>query len=433
MKSLYVTMSNLKNDIAWEKLFEKYKISDKVNSKGFYEIKASAINEFREARLMTKFDFKSQLPKIFLNNNLSILPISRGSYVISDFDTFKDFENNDMEISKIDFPNYLESIDFNNITSETTALNCAYVSGIIEDFVQDEELKPTVSGRMSSLSFDFNINSKKTLLNINVNNSQIEIDGGYEGVESLSLIEAKNSISKDFLIRQVYYPYRLWESKISKKVRPLFLTYSNGIFHFKEYVFEDLAHYNSIKLIREKKYAIRDGAINLEIIQKILNQVEIVKEPEIPFPQADSFERVINLCELLNENKILNREYITDNYDFNVRQTNYYTDAGRYLGLIDKKQENGEVNYFLTENGQELFNLSIIARQQRFIELILSHLVFSKTLSFYFRKGESPNKEEIIDIMKESNLFNVGSESTFERRSSTILSWINWILDQVEE
>src|SRR5690606_22199093 len=410
-----------------------YKISDKVNSKGFYEIKASAINEFREARLMTKFDFKSQLPKIFLNNNLSILPISRGSYVISDFDTFKDFENNDMEISKIDFPNYLESIDFNNITSETTALNCAYVSGIIEDFVQDEELKPTVSGRMSSLSFDFNINSKKTLLNINVNNSQIEIDGGYEGVESLSLIEAKNSISKDFLIRQVYYPYRLWESKISKKVRPLFLTYSNGIFHFKEYVFEDLAHYNSIKLIREKKYAIRDGAINLEIIQKILNQVEIVKEPEIPFPQADSFERVINLCELLNENKILNREYITDNYDFNVRQTNYYTDAGRYLGLIDKKQENGEVNYFLTENGQELFNLSIIARQQRFIELILSHLVFSKTLSFYFRKGESPNKEEIIDIMKESNLFNVGSESTFERRSSTILSWINWILDQVEE
>src|SRR5690606_33110223 len=210
MKSLYVTMSNLKNDIAWEKLFEKYKISDKVNSKGFYEIKASAINEFREARLMTKFDFKSQLPKIFLNNNLSILPISRGSYVISDFDTFKDFENNDMEISKIDFPNYLESIDFNNITSETTALNCAYVSGIIEDFVQDEELKPTVSGRMSSLSFDFNINSKKTLLNINVNNSQIEIDGGYEGVESLSLIEAKNSISKDLLIRQVYYPYRLW-------------------------------------------------------------------------------------------------------------------------------------------------------------------------------------------------------------------------------
>ena len=32
----------------------------------------------------------------------------------------------------------------------------------------------------------------------NVNNSQIEIDGGFEGVETLSLIEAKNSLSDDF-------------------------------------------------------------------------------------------------------------------------------------------------------------------------------------------------------------------------------------------
>ena len=426
-------MNDSKNDIAWKKLFEKHKIFEKVSANGFYEIKASAINEFREARLMTKFDFKSQLPEIFSKNNFSILPISRGSYVISDFETFKDFEDNYTEITKIDFPNYLESINFNNITSESTALNCAYVSGIIEDFVQDEELKPTVSGRMSSLSFDFNINSKNSLLNINVNNSQIEIDGGYEGIESLNLIEAKNSISKDFLIRQVFYPYKLWENKVSKKVRPLFLTYSNGVFHFKEYIFEDPTHYNSIKLIREKKYAIRDGAINLELIQKTLNQVKIVKEPAIPFPQADSFERVINLCELLNENKILNREYITDNYDFNVRQTNYYTDAGRYFGLIDKKQENGEIIYFLTENGQNLFNLSIIDRQQKFIELILSHLVFNKTLNFYFKKGESPNKDEIVEIMKESNLFNIESESTFKRRSSTISSWINWILDQIEE
>jgi len=426
-------MSDSKNELAWKKLFEKYKISEKVNAKGFYEIKASAINEFREARLMTKFDYKSQLPEIFANNKFSILPISRGSYIISDFDTFEDFENNEVPVTKIDFPNYLESIDFNNITSESTALNCAYVSGIIEDFVQDEKLKPTVSGRMSSLAFDFNINSKKSLLNINVNNSQIEIDGGYEGIESLNLIEAKNSISKDFLIRQVFYPYKLWENKITKKVRPLFLTYSNGIFHFREYVFEDPTHYNSLKLIREKKYAIRDGAINLELIQKILNQVKIVKEPAIPFPQADSFERVINLCELLNENKVLNREYITDNYDFNVRQTNYYTDAGRYLGLIDKKQESGEIIYFLTESGQNLFNLSIIDRQQKFIELILSHLAFNKALNFYFKKSEAPNKDEIVEIMKESDIYNVESESTYKRRSSTISSWINWILDQVEE
>ncbi len=426
-------MSDSKNDIAWNKLFEKYEIAENIEKKGSVIINSSSINKYREARLMTKFDYRSQLPKIFARNNYSILPISRGGYIISDFETFKDFETNEIEITKINFPNFLESIDYNNITSESAALNCAYVSGIIQDFVQEEELKPTLNGRMSSLSFNFNINTQSKPINIKVNNSQIEIDGGYEGVNSLTLIEAKNSISSDFLVRQMYYPFRLWSNKIQKRVRPVFLTYSNGIFHFREYLFQEPTHYNSLKLIREKKYAIREGAIHRELIRKLVEQVKIIKEPEVPFPQADSFERVVNLCELLHENGFLNRGDITTNYDFNVRQTNYYTDAGRYLGLIGKKKESGEVTYFLTKEGKSLFNLSIASRQEKFIELILSHLAFNNTLKLYFKKAELPGRAEIIAIMKASGLYHVDAESTFARRSSTVLSWINWILDQIEE
>ncbi len=108
------------------------------------------------------------------------------------------FETKNPVVENIDFPSYVESIDYNNITNESSALNCAYVSGIIEDFVQDENIKPTVNGRMSSSNFGCNINSKSGVLKFDVKNSQIEIDGGYEGLESLSLIEAKNSLSKDF-------------------------------------------------------------------------------------------------------------------------------------------------------------------------------------------------------------------------------------------
>ena len=431
-------MSDSKNDIAWNKLFEKHKILEKINANGLYQIKASEIKEFREARLMTKFDYKSQLPKIFANNNLSILPISRGVYIISCFETFHDFESNELGITKIDFPNCLESIDFNNITSESTVLNCAYVSGIIADFVKDGDIKPTVSGRMSSLSFDFKINSKQSLpalINIEVKNAQIEIDGGYEGDKSLNLIEVKTSISKDFIIRQLFYPFKLWSSKISKEVRPLFLTYSKGIFHFREYKFEDPTRYNSLRLLREKKYAIlRDEveAINSELIQKILERTHITNEPEIPFPQADSFERVINLCELLNENKELNRETITENYGFDIRQTDYYVDAGRYLGLVDKKHKNKEIIYSLTKKGKYLFTLSIHNRQIKFIELILSHLVFKKALNFYLKESKPPIRSKIVEMMKESHLHKIKSETTFERRYSTILSWINWIFNQIE-
>jgi len=62
-------------------------------------------------------------------------------------------------------------------------------------------------------------------------------------------------------------------------------------------------------------------------------RTQIVREPEIPFPQADSFRRIINLCELLNKSYLTKNE-ITANYYFDPRQSNYYTDAGRYLGLI---------------------------------------------------------------------------------------------------
>ena len=66
----------LKNDIAWEALFEEENIIEKIKQDGFFEISSSKINEQREARLMTKFDHAVELPKIFQNNGLTIQPIS---------------------------------------------------------------------------------------------------------------------------------------------------------------------------------------------------------------------------------------------------------------------------------------------------------------------------------------------------------------------
>lgn len=156
-------MSKSKNDLAWKKIFIKHKILDRILKDGHIEITATKINEFREARLMTKFDHKSQLPKLFADNKLSILPTSRGGYVIGEFETFCDFNTDDIEVSSIVFPEFLESLDYRYITSEATAINCAFVSKILHDFTGEENLFPTVSGRMSSSSFNFGINSPKGL------------------------------------------------------------------------------------------------------------------------------------------------------------------------------------------------------------------------------------------------------------------------------
>lgn len=62
-------MSKSKNDIAWEKIFEKYCILDKLANNERISISSTEINQFREARLMTKFDHRSQLPKLFIDHN----------------------------------------------------------------------------------------------------------------------------------------------------------------------------------------------------------------------------------------------------------------------------------------------------------------------------------------------------------------------------
>lgn len=428
-------MSKSKNDLAWEKIFIKHKILDRILKDGHIEITATKINEFREARLMTKFDHKSQLPKLFADNKLSILPTSRGGYVIGEFETFCDFNTDDIEVSSIVFPEFLESLDYRYITSEATAINCAFVSKILHDFTGEENLFPTVSGRMSSSSFNFGINSPKGLFYVEVGNSQVEIDGGYEGDHSLSLIEAKNYISDDFLVRQLYYPFKLWSGKIQKQVRPIFLTYSNGVFHLREYAFPNINHYNSLVLVRHRKYVVQEGSFNLEALSQIIDTTKAVKEPEIPFPQADSFERVINLCELLNQKEFIAKEEITQNYDFDARQTDYYANAGKYLGLIDTGRDllTRQTGCFLTTKGKQIFGLNLIDRQKEFVTLILSHRAFKETLKLHLDNGEMPDKEAIVIIMKHSKLYNVDSDTTYFRRASTIIGWVNWIINQTEE
>ena len=423
------------NDLAWQKLFRDHKIIDSIEQYGEFTISSREINVYREARLMTKFDHHANLPVLFQDNHLAILPISRGSYVIAEFDAYMKFENDDSpDIEYISFPENIQSIDFENITSEATAINCAYVSGIFNHFLEDEELLPTVSGRMGSGTFNFNINHLKNnnQINLIVSGSQIEIDGGYEGINSLSLIEAKNSISSDFLIRQLYYPFRLWSHKIEKEVASIFLTYSNGIFHLYKYRFEDHHHYNSLVLMRHKRYSLENRDISMNDIQKILASTASIKEPEVPFPQADSFERLLNLCELLYHKIELSKDDVTTTYDFDARQTDYYTNAGRYLGVIDKKKDNS-IHYCLTAEGEKLFTLNYKNRQLRLIELILQHYVFAEALTLYIERAEPPTKDTIVKLMKTANLYHIDTDITFNRRASTVLGWINWILNNLAD
>lgn len=428
-------MSVSKNDAAWEKLFDKYHLGEKLRQHSWVEITSTQINEFREARLMTKFDHRSQLPKLFAEHKLAILPTTRGSYVLGQFECYSKFGSDEAEVTSIPVQNFPESLDYKDISSEATAINCAFVAKILHHFTGENELLPTVSGRMSSSAFSFRVDTPNGPFPIRVENAQVEIDGGYEGSKALYLIEAKNYISDDFLVRQLFYPYKLWSPKITKPVCCIFLSYTNGVFHLRQYHFTDPNNYNSLHLLQQRKYVLQESVLNHAVLEALIWQTDIAPEPKIPFPQADSFERVINLGELLRAKEFLSKEDITANYDFDARQTDYYLNAGKYLGLIEtgKEEKDGPIGCRLTEAGKRTFQLGLHERQKEFIRLLVCHRVFNLAIRFYLEGKSLPNKETLVEMMRESALYNVNSDSTYFRRASTIGGWLNWLLRQLRD
>ncbi|MEO6862802.1 MAG: translation elongation factor [Microcoleus sp.] len=423
------------NDKAWKILFDTHEILEQLDKNGFFEIESKQINKQRESRLMAKFDHSVNLPKIFRENKLSILPISRSKYVIGKFETHLKVRY-DSQLEAISFaPPQLESIDYKNLYSESSALHCAFNIGIINDLVEEETFY-TVSGRMSTESFDFNIiNSipNKKPYPIKVENSQCEIDAGFESDKYFILIEAKKYAIEDFLIRQLYYPYRLWSKKMSKKVIPVLMTYSNDIFSFFIYEFRDEENYNSLNLIKQKNYMISPEEIQLSDVEQVFNSIKIIAEPaDVPFPQADRFERVVDLLSLLLE-RDLTKDDITENYEFDRRQTDYYTNAGLYIGLIEKYQNymTNKATFRLTSEGRSILHKRSKLKYLNLINKILEHEVFYLVFELAISQGELPSKDEICKIMSKTRLDI--NDTTKGRRYSTVRRWIFWIWSQIKD
>ena len=73
----------------------------------------------------------------------------------------------------------------------------------------------------------------------------------------------------------------------------------------------------------------------------------------------------------------MSRDDVTDEYAFDMRQTNYYTDAARYLGLVDKKYDGRKPIYSLSEFGHRLMKLNYKQRQLVYANVFLSTRCFS--------------------------------------------------------
>lgn len=414
-------MSEDLNDIAWAKILEDLPIIKEVNINGFFDIDSKTIKKYREARLMCKIDFKENIPNVFKDNNLSVLSIINKQYRIARTNPFIDIDQRLLISKKLkpdktfSIPSYLESLSSENITSESKALDAAKISGML-DYLAGDELFLTVRGRVYSQSFNFFLNDfYNHAIEYPIQSVQLEIDGGYEGRRGLSLVEAKIGLSNSMNLRQLLYPQINFSIIMEKPVTTYLLFYEiGGFFHFIPFSYngkKSLLNYTDYKLLKLETCIMLKHKYLLKC--KVDNSLTGFGAP---FPQADRFDKVMEIFLRLGELKSATKDDLFFGFPLVERQRDYYLNALIWIGLACKSVTND--CFTLSEKGILLFNCT---ESERVFEI--AKIVFSNDVFNAFLLTDSPPFIS-QDIRNRNGLT---SDVTFSRRIQTVKSWKRYI------
>lgn len=395
---------------AWEHLFE---LKHFDTSQNLHYITSKEIKQLtgEEPRLMAKVDSSKDLPPILKQNGYVLLPISTREYAIVRGNGYHALEElSDTENFKSRIKTNLTTMHRN--TSEMQYLDYSHIAGVIEEIIGRGTLYSSIRGRESSGQFAFNINGAS----LNVNSAQIEVDLGLEGEDCIVLLEAKSKTPEDFIIRQLYYPYRRFNNLApSKEIIPVFFTYdmSKQCYNYWVYKFTDTNNYNSLSLLETHSYFITTAD---EIKADDIYPVDSIYKDIIP--QANDLNKVLELIFKVKEG-INNAADVAKYFNFDTRQSSYYREAAEALGfikLIDNK-------YYLTDSGMHLTDLEIQGRNLYFARVISNFNLVQKALDILKLKGSLSKADLSQIVLQYSNL----SGTTVERRASSLHSWLKWI------
>lgn len=421
------------NELAWKRVFSSLPVLDEIRRNGYFDITASELKAaaIREPRHLAKIDYAINRPSVFVENELNILAISNSTYRIGNFNPFFKLPDRSMETVKtVELPPSaaLETLSSREISSENAVIFTAYSSNMIQNFCC-EEVVPTVAGRMRTNKFSFNIDSyAHKSQNVEVNGAQIEVDAGFEGRETFNIFEVKNSLSSTFNLRQVYYPYAMWKSAIKKPVRNIFLTHSNNYFDFYEIEFSTESNLSSATLVKHVRYTLGKNVPNKSELENALQELSFVIPSGIPFPQADDFDRVIDIVALLIDSPKTKNE-LAENYDFTPRQSDYYLNAARYLGLVER----GEHSTFVpSELARAIYSKSAHEKNAYLMAILMKVPAVSSLSNSWVREDSKPSMHKVIDILKNQPKTSALKDSTIERRAQTVMSWTSWLHDQMK-
>lgn len=425
-----VQESDLKNDLAWQKVFERTPILREIEEHGYFLISAKEMqtaSDERQPRLMVKFDFNFQRPALFRTHKLNILPLKRGNYVV-----FRDPKN----ICYFAFPKSVEAgrpishapttdveiydtLERELCATECDAVDLAHASGLLQSFCGTNALILTKRGRFGS--GQFNVRLPGCGIEISVDGAQIEVDSVYESDDAVVLIEAKRGFHEEFHTRQLYYPYQWLAAKTKKKIIPIFLCYSNGKFQLNQ--FDIGTAFGDMKLVRQEYFFIGKYAVAPGDIEAMLATSAEAEESKVAFPQANDVDKIVDVVSLI-EAGIVDKPSLVDVLGFSERQAHYYLTAAKYLGFLKSSTE-------LTPIGERLVSApQQIVRSKLILDCMFSRPVLREAMlafkSLNFDKNEL-SEDMIVPMILRHRIRDNYSVSTLKRRADCVLRWLRWL------
>jgi hypothetical protein len=383
-------------------------------TKPMYSVTADQIRQFahEEPRLMASFDSAEKRPRAFKECGAFLLPVGSDRYVVVKGNGFHDLEPVETEPRRFAARLPFDMAMLAYGTGETRHILHAYHSGLLSQFTGVREMYQTTAGKMRTGDFEFRVDGSPT---VRVQGAGMEIDAGFEGRADVLLFEGKAHARTSFLVRQLYYPYRVAREFTRKSVRAFFFVADppEHTYTLWEYAWQDPLDYEAIRLVRKERYLIEEAEPPVDRFEAIEPEIDVV-------PQADDFQKVADFPLLVASGIDTARKW-AEHYGITSRQSSYYREASEAMGLVTK--EDGR--YALTPEGRRYVSMEPRERADLLAERILKIVLMNRVFKL---AGERPTqgvgKDEIARMIERiSDL----TGETPGRRASSVISYFDWL------
>lgn len=415
-------MSEDNNERAWSLAIEKLNLDEKISSEGLAFVTADELREFREPRLMAKFDKFEDMPSCLRERGWAILGITNSSYAVGHIRTHLSLSRFDEQPTTVHWLSEMDTLQLEDVTNETNAAMIAYHSGVLETFV-GEKLDFTHFGRQRSGKYSFSISGNEASHFLEINGNQFEIDAGFEGKNSVVVTEVKLGKPDSLNIRQLYFPFRYWLGKTSKVVIPIFATWSNSRLDLFQISFPFFDDFSSAEVVNHKSYVYKSDLLSIALLETFAASASS-NGSEAPFPQANRVDKLIVALNFLSEPK--ETDSVAGYLGFDPRQASYYLNALAFLGLVSK-DKNTWVSKF-----DRMYTSANQPLEEELIFRMLSVIPVAKTFLHgnRFKRGKF-SETEARKFLEMSEWGSSLSAETIARRAQCIVAWCQWIDSKV--